>query len=90
MARLHAVLAVASLATFFLPVCAITNSTPIAISSTPVNASAQYLRPLSAFQFNLLFSQTLQVRFVNSTCSIFLTNKLTIDRKHFQTERLLQ
>jgi hypothetical protein len=55
MARLHAVLAVASLATFFLPVCAITNSTPIAISSTPVNASAPIPEAFVSFSIEFAF-----------------------------------
>jgi hypothetical protein len=55
MARLHAILAFAGIATYFLPVYAITNSTPIAISSTPVNASAPIPEAFVSFSIELAF-----------------------------------
>jgi hypothetical protein len=55
MARLRSVLALASLARFFLPACATTNSTPIAVSSTPVNASAPIPEAFVSFSIEFAF-----------------------------------
>jgi hypothetical protein len=55
MAGLHVVLAVAGLATFFLPVCAIANSTPIAISGAPVDASAPIPEAFVSFSIEFAF-----------------------------------